>query len=68
MPLPLRYYTDSRRDAVRLDFRAADMGGAPPRLRKRATIKRDRALLIVNGKNVDAARALLEHVAQKAAA
>jgi hypothetical protein len=66
MPLPLRYYTYSRRDAVQLDFRAADPAGAPARLRKGTTIKRDRALLVVNGKNVAAARALLEHVAQKA--
>jgi hypothetical protein len=57
MPLPLRYYTSSRRDAVQLDFRAADLAGAPARLRRRAAIKHDRALLSVNSKNVDGARA-----------
>jgi hypothetical protein len=55
-------YVNPRRDAVQLDFRAADLDGAPARMRKRATIKRDRALLIVTDKNVDAARALLVHV------
>jgi hypothetical protein len=52
---------------VQLDFRAADLEGAPTRLRRRATVKRDRALLVVTDKNVEAARALLEHVAQKVA-
>lgn len=60
-------YVNPRRDAVQLDFRVADLEGAPARLRKRATIKRDRALLMVNSKNVVAARALLEHVARKEA-
>lgn len=60
-------YVNARRDAVQLDFRAADLDGAPARLRRRATVKRDRALLIVNGKNVESARALLQHVAEKAA-
>jgi hypothetical protein len=61
-------YVNPRRDAVQLDFRAADLDGAPSRLRKRTSIKDDRALLIVNAKNVKGARALLEHVAQKAGA
>jgi hypothetical protein len=34
----------------------------PARLRKGAIIKRDRALMIVNGKNVEGACALLQHV------
>jgi hypothetical protein len=38
MPLPLRYYTYSRRDAVQLDFRAADLDGASARSQRRATI------------------------------
>jgi hypothetical protein len=59
-------YVNPRRDAVQLDFRAAHLKDAPARLRKRTTIKRDRALLLVNGKNREAARALLEHVAAKA--
>jgi hypothetical protein len=50
---------------VQLDFRAADLVGAPARQRKRATIKRDRALLVVTDKNLEGARALLQHVAQK---
>jgi hypothetical protein len=58
----VRYYTSSRRDAVRLDVRAADLDSAPARLRKGATIKRDRALMIVNGKDVEGACALLQHV------
>jgi hypothetical protein len=58
-------YANPRKAGVQLDFRAADLEGAPARLRKRATIKRDRALLLVNDKSVAAARALLEHVAQK---
>jgi hypothetical protein len=58
-------YVNLRRGAVQLDFRAADLDGAPAPVRKRATIKRDRALLIVNDKNVDAARALLQHVRQR---
>jgi hypothetical protein len=60
-------YVNPRRDAVQLDFRAGDLAGSPARLRKRTTIKRDRALMIVNVKNVAAARALLEHVARKEA-
>ncbi len=60
-------YVNSHRDAVQLDFRAADLAGAPGRLRKRPTIKRDRGLLIVNAKNVEGARALLQCVAEKAA-
>jgi len=59
-------YVNPRREAVQLDFRAVDLVGAPARLRKRTTVKRDRAFLLVNDKNVAAARALLEHVAQKA--
>jgi hypothetical protein len=59
-------YVNPRRDAVQLDFRAADLAGAPARLRRRTTIKRDRALLIVNAKNVEGARALLQHVAKNA--
>jgi hypothetical protein len=58
-------YVNPRRDAVQLDFRAADLVGAPARQRKRATIKRDRALLVVTDKNLEGARALLQHVAQK---
>jgi hypothetical protein len=58
-------YVNPRRDAVQLDFRAADLAGAPARLRKRTTIKRDRALLIVTDNNVEGARALLQHVAKK---
>jgi hypothetical protein len=50
MPLPLRSYTYSRRDAVQLDFRAADQDGAPARLQRRATIGGDRTLLFVNAK------------------
>jgi hypothetical protein len=58
-------YSNPRRDAVQLDFRATDLAGAPARLRRRATIKRDRALLTVNAKNVEAARGLLQHVADQ---
>jgi hypothetical protein len=58
-------YANPRRVGVQLDFRAADLAGAPARHRKRATIKRDRALLVVNHKNLAAARALLEHVAKR---
>jgi hypothetical protein len=61
-------YANPRRAGVQLDFRAADLEGANGRLRKRAIIKRDRALLIVNAKNVEGARALLRHVAQKVGA
>jgi hypothetical protein len=55
-------YVNPRREAVQLDLRTADLDGAAARLRKPATIKRDRALMIVTDKNVDAARALLAHV------
>lgn len=58
-------YANARRAGVQLDFRAADVAAAPARLRKRATIKSDRALFVVNDKNLAAARELLEHVAQK---
>jgi hypothetical protein len=58
-------YANPRRDAVQLDFRAADLDGAVARLRKRATIKRDRALLIVTDKNIEGARALLQHIARE---
>lgn len=58
-------YVNERKAGLQLDFRAADLEGANARLRKRTTIKRDRALVLVTDKNVDAARALLEHVAQK---
>jgi hypothetical protein len=61
-------YANARKTGVQLDFRAADLEGANARLRKRTTIKRDRALLLVNAKNVEGARALLQHVAQKAGA
>jgi len=60
-------YVNPRRDGIQLDFRAADLSGAPARLRTRAIVKGNRALLTVDGKNVAAARTLLEHVAQKAA-
>ena len=60
-------YINPRRDGVQLDLRAVDLADASARLRRRTTIKRERALLMVNDKNVDTARALLEHVAQKAA-
>jgi hypothetical protein len=59
-------YANPRRAGVQLDFRAADLEGAPARLRKRITVNRDRALLTVDAKNTAAARSLLEHVAQKA--
>jgi hypothetical protein len=55
-----------RRHAVQLDFRAADISVAPGRLRRGATVKRDRALHIVNEKNVGAA-ALLQHIVERAA-
>jgi hypothetical protein len=55
-------YVNPRREGVQLDFRAPDLNGAPARLRKRATIKRDRALLLVDAKNIEAARALLAYV------
>jgi hypothetical protein len=58
-------YVNPRRDTVQLDFRAMDLDGAPARLRKRAIIKNDRVLLFVNSKNVNAARALLQHVADQ---
>jgi hypothetical protein len=58
-------YANPRREGVQLDFRAADLDGAPARMRKRATIKHDRALLIVTDKNMESARALLQHVARK---
>jgi hypothetical protein len=58
-------YVNQRRDAVQLDFRAADLDGVPARIRKRATIKRDRALLVVTEKNLEGARALLQHIAKK---
>jgi hypothetical protein len=58
-------YANPRREGVQLDFRAADLDGAPARMRKRTTIKRDRALLIVTDRNIEGARALLQHVAQK---
>jgi hypothetical protein len=61
-------YANPRREGVQLDFRAADIDGAPARLRRRATIKRDRVLLIVTDKNVEGARTLLQHVAKKAGA
>lgn len=64
----LAYANVRKDDAVQLDFRATDLTGAPARLRKRATFKRDRALLLVDGKNVAGARVLLEYVAQKAGA
>jgi hypothetical protein len=58
-------YVNPRREGVQLDFRAADLDGAPARLRKRATVKRDRALLFVTEKNLEGARTLLQHIAQK---
>jgi hypothetical protein len=58
-------YANERRAGLQLDFRAADLTKAPARLRKRATIKGDRAILTVDAKSTDAARALLEHVAQE---
>lgn len=58
-------YANARKTGVHLDFRAADLEGAPARVRKRVTIKRDRAVLLVNDKNVEAARAILAHVAGK---
>lgn len=61
-------YANERKAGLQLDFRAADLEGAPARLRKRTIIRRDRALLHVNDRNVAAARGLLEHVAQKAGA
>jgi hypothetical protein len=61
-------YVNPRREAVQLDFRAADLEGAPARLRKRAIVKDDRGLLLVNAKNLEAARALLQHVAKRAGA
>jgi hypothetical protein len=56
-------YANPRREGVQLDFRAADLEGAPARLRKRTAIKRDRARLTVTSRNVEGARALLQHVA-----
>jgi hypothetical protein len=59
-------YVNPRRDGVQLDFSAADLAGAPGHACGTApTVKRDRALLIVNGKNMEPARALLEHVRHK---
>jgi hypothetical protein len=60
-------YANPRKVGVQLDCRAIDLDGVPARLRKRATIKRDRALLLVTEKNLEGARALLQHVAQKEA-
>jgi hypothetical protein len=41
----LRYYTSSRRDAVQLDFRAADLDGAPAwKETRKPTLKPQRAL------------------------
>ena len=57
-------YVNERKAGVQLDFRAVALEGAPARLRRRTTIKRDRALLVVTAKNVEGARALLQHVAQ----
>lgn len=66
-------YVNERKAGVELDFRAAALDGAPARLRKRTTIKGDRALLNLGGQNdatrkgrTEAARALLAHVAQRA--
>jgi hypothetical protein len=41
------------------------LGEAPVRLRRRVVSKRNRALLIVNGKKVEAARTLLQHLLQR---
>jgi len=59
-------YANDRKGGLQLDFRAADVGDAPARLRKRATVNGDRALVTVTPKNAAGARALLEHVARKA--
>jgi hypothetical protein len=65
-------YVNRRRAGIQLDFRTAAVTDAPAKARKRAIIKGDRALLTLNGPNeatrkgrVEAARALLQHVAQK---
>jgi hypothetical protein len=55
-------YVNPRREGVQLDFRAADLEGAPAKVRTPATIKGTRALLVVTEKNIEAARALLAHV------
>jgi hypothetical protein len=59
-------YVNERKSGLQLDFRAADLEGAPASARRRATMKRERALLTVTDKNVEAARTLLQHVAEKA--
>jgi hypothetical protein len=55
-------YANTRKAGVLLDFRATDLDGAPAPLRKRATIKGNRAVLLVDAKTMEAARALLTHV------
>lgn len=60
-------YVNPRKDAVQLDIRAADVAKAPAKFKRALNVKGTRARLTVTetGKNVAAARALLEHVAAK---
>jgi hypothetical protein len=60
-------YANPRRAGVQLDFRAADVGDAPAKVRRSVEVKGNRARLTVTdtGTNAAAARALLQHVAAK---